>query len=83
MKLNRYLIYRFYKSVLYALIKRFSVSVIVDQESGVSLYNAFFMISKQFRKNLLVSHSKAVAFTFTLAIFPTIIFLFTLIPFLS
>jgi membrane protein len=32
---------------------------------------------------MLVSHSKAVAFNFTLAIFPTIIFLFSLIPFLS
>jgi membrane protein len=59
------------------------MGLIVDKESGVSLFNAYFMISKQFKKNLLVSHSKAVAFNFTLAIFPTIIFLFTLIPFLS
>lgn len=81
--MNRYLIYTLYTSKLFKYYKKISSKIYVDKKSGLSFYNAFFIILNQLKKNLIVSHSKAVAFNFTLAVFPTIIFLFTLIPFLS
>lgn len=81
--MNRYLLYKLYTSKLYKFYKNVSTQLIVDKDAGLSLYQTVFMISKQLKSNLLVSHSKAVAFNFTLAVFPSIIFLFTLIPFLS
>lgn len=76
-------LYWFYKSPIFLTYKRVSTNIIVDKEAELSLYHAVFMIAHQFRINLLMSHSKAVAYNFTLAIFPGVIFLFTLIPYLS
>jgi membrane protein len=81
--MNRYIVHKLYTSSLFKWYKKISSRVLIDKKSGLSLYIAMRMIVSQLKSNLLVSHSKAVAYNFTLAIFPTIIFLFTLIPFLS
>lgn len=79
----RALLYRFYRSSVFQFYKKNATRIIVDKEANLSFYHAVFMIIDQFKNNLLASHSKAVAYNFTLAVFPTIIFLFTLIPFLG
>ena len=79
----RQLLYIAYTSPIFKGYKRIATQVFVDKKAGLTLYHAIFMIIRQLRTNLLVSHSKAVAYNFTLAIFPMIIFLFTLIPYLE
>lgn len=58
--------------------KRFRIS----KKHNISLYDAVICIYKELNKNFIVNESKAVAFNFTLATFPAIIFLFTLIPYI-
>lgn len=55
----------------------------VNKQDDISLYTAIEYFIKELKKNDLGSESKSVAFSFTLAVFPSIIFLFTLIPYLN
>ncbi len=50
------------------------------KKSGVSYYNLFQIFVEEVRDQNIVERANNVAFHFTLAIFPAIIFLFTLIP---
>lgn len=79
----RKVLYCLYKSDFFLFLKRLASRIEIDKESGLTLYTAILMISEMIKKNLIGSHSKAVAYNFTLAVFPTIIFLFTLIPFIA
>lgn len=63
------------------------VRVIIDflkrkklKRSGVSYFNLFRIFIEELSDHSLIERANNVAFHFTLAIFPTIIFLFTLIP---
>ena len=51
--------------------------------NNASLYSIIKIFSKNLEKHEILERANAVTFNFTLAIFPAIIFLFTLIPYIS
>lgn len=55
----------------------------IPRHKKISLYRGITCFSKNFKKNEIVSRSNAVAYNLILAIFPAVIFLFTLIPYVS
>jgi len=55
--------------------------VIVNKEKNISLYHVIALFIKDLKKNHIQSEANSVAYNFMLAIFPAIIFLFTLIPY--
>ncbi len=59
-----------------------SNKIMINRKHKVSFNQFFKALYLELKKNDLVSESQAVAFSFTLAIFPGIIFLFTLVPFI-
>lgn len=61
----------------------YSKQVKVSKRNDISLYSAIDFFIKELKKNDIGSESKSVAFSFTLAVFPAIIFLFTLIPYFN
>ena len=82
--MGRWILYRFYTSRLFKWFKLISSSICLGKKGNqVSLYCAILTILDQLKRTHIQSYSKAVAFNFTLAVFPSIIFLFTLIPFFT
>lgn len=59
----------------------YSKKVKVSKKNNISLYSAIDFFIRELKKNDIGSESKSVAFSFTLAVFPAIIFLFTLVPY--
>ncbi len=64
-----------------AVVKLLS-AIPVSKNLGISLYDTFSIFFKELKDKDLQSEANAVAFNFTLAIFPGLLFLFTLIPYL-
>lgn len=54
-----------------------------DKHEGVSLYSIINTFLRNLQKDQILDRANGVAFNFTLAIFPGIIFLFTLTPYIS
>ena len=79
----RGLIYRLYKSPLFIFLKSFTSNIIVDKSTQLTLYTTLLTVFSLFKRSSVPFYSRAVAYNFTLAVFPGIIFLFTLIPFLA
>ena len=77
------LIKRLKESILVETLIQISRNIIISRKRGLSLYYVGLFVGREFRKNHINAESKAVAFNFTLAVFPAIIFLFTLIPYLT
>lgn len=75
--------YFLYRSPVFLFLKRIASGIILDQSTGLTFYTALLTIIKKLKKSSIPSYSRTVAFNFTLAVFPGIIFLFTLIPFLA
>ncbi|MEM7106487.1 MAG: YihY/virulence factor BrkB family protein [Bacteroidota bacterium] len=48
---------------------------------GIPVYDVFIFYRNEVRRDRLTNRSKAIAFSFLLAIFPSIIFIFTLLPY--
>ncbi|MCP4522255.1 MAG: YihY/virulence factor BrkB family protein [Cytophagales bacterium] len=71
---------RILESVYYRIIVSFLDRIIVSKRGNVSLWNLLVQFKNELYNNDLLSESKAVAYNFTVAMFPAIIFLFTLIP---
>ncbi len=59
----------------------FADKIKVSKTEDVSLFTAIDYFIKELKNNDINSEAKSVAFSFTLAIFPSIIFFFTLIPY--
>jgi len=55
----------------------------LSREEKVSLYKVLKIFSKNIDEDQILDKANGVAYNFILAIFPTIIFLFTLIPYIS
>jgi membrane protein len=53
------------------------------RKKGVSLYNIIEVFIEKLQNDEIVTRANGVAFNFTLAIFPAIIFIFTLIPYIQ
>ena len=53
------------------------------KKKGVSLYDIIVVFFEKMRNDELVTRANGVAFNFTLSIFPAIIFIFTLIPYIQ
>lgn len=53
------------------------------KKRGVSLYDIIVVFFEKLRNDEIVTRANAVAFNFTLSIFPAIIFIFTLIPYIQ
>jgi len=53
------------------------------QRKGVSLYDIIEVFIDKLRNDEIITRANGVAFNFTLAIFPAIIFIFTLIPYIQ
>ncbi len=66
-----------YYTNLSSWTKRFLFS----KEHDITLYEFGAVMFKEFKRNDLNSESRAVAYSFVLAIFPSVIFLFSLIPY--
>ena len=56
--------------------------VYINRANKISIWDLGAFFYAEVRKNSLTSMANAVAFNFTLAIFPSIIFLFTLVPYI-
>lgn len=52
-------------------------------EAKVGLYDVIIIFIQKMSNNEILDRAKGVAFSFTVAIFPAIIFLFTLVPFIQ
>ena len=50
------------------------------KKRGISLYDIIVVFFEKLQNDEIVTRANAVAFNFTLSIFPAIIFIFTLIP---
>ena len=74
---------RFLNSQLVLGTIEYSKKVKISYKHDISLYTAIIFFMKEMKKNDIGSESKSVAFSFTLAVFPAIIFLFTLVPYLN
>lgn len=76
----------FYKSIgLYHLVKkilRWSKTTSMPGLSHIPIYNILRFIIIEFQKDDISTRANSVAFSFFLSIFPSIIFLFTLLPLL-
>ena len=77
-KIYRYLLRIPFLIRLIDLIKR----IILPGFNRVPLYDVIIFFLKRFNENELQTRARALAFSLFLAIFPTIIFLFTLIPYI-
>ena len=77
-KIYRYLLRIPFLIRLLDLIKR----IILPGFNRVPLYDVIIFFLKRFNENELQTRARALAFSLFLAIFPTIIFLFTLIPYI-
>lgn len=63
-------------------ILRWSEKVSLPGFKGLSIYETISFIVKEASKDAIYTRANSVAFSFFMAIFPALIFLFTLIPFL-
>lgn len=68
--------YRWYRHLI-VFLKRLRFG-----EQQVSVYHVLKVMMDELKMDSLTKRSSYMAFNFTLAIFPTIIFLFTLIPYI-
>lgn len=73
---------RFMNSSFMAWIVSKTQSIRVSRNYDISLYEALKEYNQSQRKQDIYGRSKALAYNYTLAIFPSIIFIFTLIPYL-
>lgn len=64
------------------IVQRFSKTLSLPACAGLSVYDLLYFLVIESQKNALTMRASAAAFTFFLALFPAIIFFFTLIPFL-
>lgn len=64
------------------IVQRFSKTLRLPACAGLSVYDLLYFLVIESQKNALTMRASAAAFTFFLALFPAIIFFFTLIPFL-
>lgn len=62
-------------------LKEWSKDVVLPGFDGVSLYTVLSFFMYEVKRDLLVTRAKAIAFTFFLALFPSILFFVSLIPF--
>ena len=79
------------KKIKERILKSKTVEGLVDFSKGVkvskrerdlTLHDVIYFTRKELKSNDVLTESKAVAFSFTLAVFPGMIFLFTLIDLL-
>ena len=75
--LNKIVNSRYYQSLV-GLLKKVRL-----KKRGVSLYDIIVVFFEKLRNDELVTRANGVAFNFTLSIFPAIIFIFTLIPYIQ
>lgn len=69
------------KSKIITLLIGFSKRIILPGFEGVPLYNVAMFFFRGIQNGAITARGSSVAFSFFLALFPTIIFLFTLIPY--
>ncbi len=62
--------------------ERLARKIILPGFDGIPLYDVILFFFKGIRKSSLISRANSLSFTFMLAIFPAIIFFFTLIPYI-
>lgn len=62
--------------------ERLARKIILPGFDGIPLYDVILFFFKGIRKSSLISRANSLSFTFMLAIFPAIIFVFTLIPYI-
>ena len=67
-----------YFQALIRLLKKFRL-----KKKGISLYDIILVFIDKLRNDEIITRANGVAFNFTLAIFPAIIFIFTLIPYIQ
>lgn len=72
-----------YNSKIYKVLTNWLGRIIVDKTYKIDLLTVLKLFIKKFKENAISFEANAVAFNFTLAIFPAIIFIFTLIPYLN
>ncbi len=70
------------KSAIVSRIIQFLDSIVLPGLDGLSLYKVISFFVEGIRKGYVTTRAYALAFRFFLALFPLIIFLFTLIPFI-
>ncbi|MDH5382525.1 MAG: YihY/virulence factor BrkB family protein, partial [Cyclobacteriaceae bacterium] len=77
-RITRYVL----NSSLAVLIVRLLISIRFKNYENVSLFEVIKVFFEKITKDDIIQRANGVSFNFTLAIFPAIIFLFTLIPFI-
>ncbi len=68
--------------ILHAFFRRITGRIVLPGFDGIPLYNVLLFFYRGIREGYLTTRASAVAFSFFLAIFPFLIFLFTIIPFI-
>jgi membrane protein len=76
------IILRIKRSPILFKIYRWAQRVVLPGFAGISLYDSMSFFIKGIQKGSVTTRAGALAFNFFMALFPTIIFIFTLIPYI-
>jgi len=76
-------IYKFFSKLpIVQQIKKAATRIVLPGFQGIPLYDVTVFFYKEVNKNDITTRASSVAFKFFMAIFPAIIFLFTLLPYI-
>ncbi len=70
-----------YQSRLMRFIQHLAQKVYVSRKANLNLLTAYYFVREEIQETNIFAEAKAVSYNFTLAVFPAIIFLFTLVPY--
>ncbi len=71
-----------YKTLVLDSYKNVTEKFFLSRRKQISFYKFSDTLYKELKQNDIISEAQAIAFSFTLSLFPGIIFLFTLVPFI-
>lgn len=72
---------KFNNSLFIKTIENIAQRIQISRSVDLNLLTGYYFVKEEFKSNNIIAEAKAVAYNFTLAIFPAIIFLFTLLPY--
>lgn len=71
-----------YKNLAHDNYKRVAEQIHLSRRKEITFYKFSKTLYEELKENDIISEAQAIAFSFTLSLFPGIIFLFTLVPFI-
>ena len=79
--MKKFLLDKVKNSTFIKLLEKAAEKIIIDKSTNLNLLTTSYFIKEEFKSNNIIAEAKAVSYNFTLAVFPAIIFMFTLLPY--